>query len=296
MKKQLPIPAAPGRGSIAQGFQPSIQAVADQLAVEARSLKARLDIGDVEGEPAAYQGVRVFEPEITKFPIDTKQDWTKPTQNVNYVVRDGNVYDIPIIVPGPGVFIATGITVAITQRHFDAPAGVISEQNYSSNWTSFDNDVSWTTKFALWPRQPDPNAVVGGRAPEPMINFFWNLLDARTGDLYSDQMLNHLLLKPRQQAVDIVPDLPYVSFFPDGGLLKFDTPWVFPYGSQVIFKFQPITPVVQLDSTIGPAASGLNYEDREGTDPADPTKGVRNQSVTVRAVLHGYRMMVAPGF
>lgn len=294
MKKQLPIPAAPGRGSIAQGFQPSIQAVADQLAVEAHSLKARLDVGDIEGEPASYQGVRVFEPEITKFPIDSRQDWTQPTQNVNYVVRDGNVYDIPIIVPGPGVFIATGITVAITQRHFDGPANIINEQNYSSNWTSFNNGINWTTKFALWPFQPGGDALGGERAKAPMINFFWNLLDARTGDLYSDQMLNHLLLKPRQMAE--IGFLPYKSFFSDGGLLKFDTPWVFPYGSQVIFKFQPITPVVQLDSTIGSPANGLNYDDRQNTDPADPTKGVRDQSVTVKVVLHGYRMMVAPGF
>ena len=287
--KQLPIPAAPGRGTLAQGHQPTIQELADQLSVEVRSLKARLDIGDIEGEPAAYQGVRVFTPDSTSFEIDAYQNGSSSVP-VNYVVKDSTIYDIPINVPGPGIFIATGLHVSITQRRYDPAVPEALQQNYATNWykdtisAQFDPfALSWTTKFCLWPYQPKPYQF--------LTNFLWNIMDARTGDLYGDEPMNCLLLRPRQ---DGDSDGNYhTEGFMDGGLFQFDTPWVFPYGTNAIFKFLPVNPIVQLDSIIGPVpgplpyVSGLNYDDREN--------GIRDQSVTVRAMLTGYRMMVAPG-
>lgn len=286
MKKQMPIPAGPGRGTIAQGYQPTIPEVAAQLAAETQSLKARLDGGDIEGEPAAYQGVRVFEPESTSFLLDVDQNGASSAP-VNYVMRDGQVYDIPILTPGPGVFVGTGLTVAIFQRRYVPALPEAVEVNYNSYWSLFPRGVNYTCKFSLWPTQP---AVIDDnfRNLGPSVNFFWNLLDARTGDLYADQPLNHLALRPRQS----VPELNHYSRSPylDGGMFKFDTPWVFPYGTNLIFKFQPITPVVQYDSSISNTtvpSTGLEYDDREN--------GRRNQAVSVKVVVHGYRMMVAPG-
>lgn len=285
MKKQLPLPHAPGRASMAQGFQPTIQQVADQLGVEVHSLAARLDIGDIEGEPAAYQGVRVFEPETRSFLMDTSQDGAS-SNLVNYVVHDGQVYDIPILTPGPGVFVATGLSVAITQRRFDPAVGPM-QINYNSLWNGLTAGRNWTTKFSLWPIQPYAGPAATN-SPSVQMNFFWNLLDVRTGDLYSDQPLNHLTLRPRQLAVDTGSSVVGGSPYLDGGLFVSDTPWVFPYGAGAVFKFQPITPVVQFDSTlVGFAQTGINYDDREN--------GVRDQSVTVKAMLQGYRTMVAPG-
>lgn len=290
--KQLPISGAPGRGTLAQGHQPTIQELADQLSVEVRSLKARLDIGDIEGEPAAYQGVRVFNPERTSFLVDGYQDGASAVP-VNYVVKDGTTYDIPVNVPGPGIFIATGLHVSITQRRYDPAISEALQQNYTTNWYNrliqFGDPAAmeWTTKFCLWPYQPQPYRFAA--------NFLWNVMDARTGDLYSDEPMNCLLLRPRQEGF-------YLGFtaetdvYMDGGLFQFDTPWVFPYGTNAVFKFQPVSPILQLDSSIGPVllpppapqyVSGLNYDDREN--------GLRDQSVTVRAMLTGYRMMVAPG-
>lgn len=276
MKIQLPIPAAPGRGSLAQGFQPTIQATTEQLAAETNALKQRLAAGDIEGEPTAYHGVRVFEPETSSFNLSYMAFNGVQTSPVNYVVRDGQTYDIPILTPGPGVFVATGVTVSIYRRLYDPKAAEPMQQNYSSSWASFYTSASivagepptFTTKFSLPYEQYAFNV-----APLEM-SFFWNLLDARTGNLYSDYPLNHLALRPRQDHTL------------DGGLFKFDTPWVFPYGTGAVFKFQPINPVVQFDSSIGQAVTKLSYDDREN--------GKRNQSVTVKAVLHGYRMMVAP--
>lgn len=292
MKKQMPIPVGPGRGNLAQGYQPTIPEVAAQLAAETQSLKARLDAGDVEGEPATYQGVRVFTPENTSFLLDVNQDGGSVMAPVNYILRDGQAYDIPVLTPGPGVFVATGLTVAVFQRRYDPALPEAAEVNYNSYWTLFRRGVNYTCKFSLWPTQP--SLVDSGAPPSAALNFFWNLSDARTGDLYSDQPLNHLALRPRQS----VPELGHYSRSPylDGGMFKFDTPWVFPYGTGAVFKFQPINPVLQYDSSVGPvllpppapqAVTGLFYDDREN--------GKRNQSVSVKVVMHGYRMMVAPG-
>lgn len=299
MKKQLPIQAGAGRGSIAQGFQPTIQQLADQLGVEVHSLKERLAAGDIEGEPTAYSGARLFEPEALAFAVDAAQAGVA-TALVNYVVHDGQVYDIPIIVSGPGVFIAMGFGVEITQRRFDPGVTEPMWVNYNSCWSGFPYNAAaappgivWTTKFSLWPTQPavlTAGGVSSGVLPASIaMNFFWNLLDARTGDLYSDEPMNHLALRPRQSAAHAGSADGLLSQSPhmDGGLFLFDTPWVFPYGTQAVFKFQPINPVLQYDSTVSGAAAGLGYEDRE--------QGVRNQSVIVKPFISGYRMMVSPG-
>lgn len=286
IKKNLPIPVAPGRGSLAQGFQLPVDRLADQLDAELRSLKARLDAGDIEGEPAAYQGSRTFNAETQSFAIGNVASAVDPATLVNYVLRDGQTYDIPIITPGPGVFVATSLAVSITQRRYDPTIAEAMDVNYESNWLGFNGGVNWTTKFCLWPSEPELTVDdTPYFMPSVMLNFMWNLLDGRTGNLYSDELMSHMLLKPRQLMADFGNRTVYP--FSDGGLFQFPMPWVFPYGTNVVFKFRPITPVLQFDSTVTTPANGLDYDDREN--------GRRNQAITVKALLHGYRLMVAPG-
>lgn len=304
MFRRLPLPLPNGRGSLETGWTPSVQEKYLQLQAETAALEERLRGGLIKGEPVAYKGVHIFQPESAVQQIDYKQDGVSSAP-VNFVVRDGQTYDIPIRITGPGVFGAKFIQVSIYKRLFVPPhlRNAISATNQPhEQWVNYLSNIvmtgqfseepsdiyqqplrAFTTKFNLWPWQPaaevpnNPLTLADWNNSYCAINFFWNLFDGRNNDYYSDEMISHQFLTPKT-SVD-----PHRGFAQDGRLHEFEIPWMFERDANVIFQFRPITPILQFDSSIagnGPEM-GLAFDDREN--------GRRIETVRVEVELLGTR-------
>ncbi len=280
---------APGYG----GWVRPLPDLVDQLEADVEGLQLRLRNPTNPGVPAAYQGVKVFLPETGSFAVDALQTHAG-TMLANFVVRDGTTYEIPVIFPGPGVFMARYLKVSIYQRLFVPPfitGGVIPGYNgpvylpVRTNQQAFNDialgagSIQWTTKFSLPPKQPQQATT---KLPLGAINYFWNMIDTKSGRKLADDLMSHMMLLPRT-FMPLINDetLTEVASLPDGDLLELDAPWVFERDAQMTFQFRPITPMLQFDSTVSGATAGYGFEDREN--------GVRNQSVTVSVELHGHR-------
>ena len=268
-----------GEASIETGWTRSLEENLDQLQGELEGLEARLCLGMSEGVPAAYAARRVFEPESSTVLVDLSQQNDPPVQ-MNYIVRDGQTYDIPVVLPGPGVFVAKYVTVSSYLRFFDESLGTYVEQLINGNrqyiastqLTTRQQGALFTTKFsAKGPSGSQPAGEViyvnsSGQLfqnyPYPALNYFWNLLDSKSGVKLSDELMSEDLLLPRSREYNSPS---YEAAFGDGGFFTFDTPFVFERDGQANFLFRPITPFLQEASTQHP------------------------QSVIVQVELHGYR-------
>ena len=293
------------------GWTKPLQDLIHTLDADVAGLKARLRNPIHKGRPAAYVGFRDFVPERSVVQVDTAQTG-EGTNPCNYVVRDGQEYDIPIIMPGPGVFVAEEITVAIFQQQYAPVAasiqdGVLTDVNLAAmqaemraNTFVFPSAQTpyFTTKFSIYPQQTSL-AYLGFGGPgvdnernryrvppqgQRTINYLWNMVDTKSQRRLADAYISQMVLTP--------PSAPVTQFkftqtafesVPDGDLFRFCTPWVFERDGQVNFIFRPITPVLQFDSSI-PGTDpvvGLPYDDR--------INGIRDQRVRVQVEIHGYR-------
>jgi hypothetical protein len=292
MKPKTVVKLAPGAGSRWTGWQKRIGDLVDQVAADVEGLGLRLKNPARPGIPAAYRAERVFEPERSTLLVDTLQT-NVGTNLVNYVVRDGQVYDIPCKFPGDGVFVVKFIKVAITQRVFVTPDGAamqLASPMVMQGWAdrpglTAPNKTLWTTKFSVFPRQP---AMFGsGQSTEALygaVNYFWNARDDRTGRFLGSDRMPCTDLLPGTAFGSAGPVIEFSSVaIPDGGLYEVSTPWLFERDGQVTFRWYPITPIFQFDSSLSgtSGAVGLTYDDREN--------GTRNQPVTVAVEYHGYR-------
>ena len=285
-----------GLATIDGGWTKPLEEEIQQLEAELAGLAAQLTNPVGKGKPACYVGHRLFEPQTDiSFAVDTEQDGASANL-CNYVVKDGQDYRIPVAFSGPGVFLAKYLQVRIYQRFF-APAAakafwcpVSTLIDYTLAAAPATVGHKWTTKFMVYPKQP--NALDGNTSPGfsglRKMNYFWNVLDTRSGRYFSDDLVPHLALLPRlpPNPNKLRPQGGYTQFSQtrDGGFLKFRGPgWLFERDAQAAFVFRPITPVLQFDSSIAGnnAAIGLPYDDRE--------QGVRRQSVAVQVEFHGVR-------
>lgn len=283
------------------------------LEADVAGLQARLKNPIHKGRPASYVGFRDFLPEKSVVQVDTAQAG-QGTNPCNYVVRDGQDYDIPIIMPGPGVFVAEELTVAIFQQNY-APISATFDSNVVTN-TAFATMQAemrantfvfpsaktpyFTTKFSIFPQQTSLAylGIAGDDSDfgkfkrylfppqaQRTINFLWNMIDTKSQRRLADAYISQMVLTPPSAPVSQT-NFPYGIAFesvPDGDLFRFCTPWVFERDGQVNFSFRPITPVFQFDSSL-PGTDpvvGLPYDDR--------VNGVRDQRVRVQVELHGYR-------
>lgn len=281
MKRRNFVPLAPGTGSIWGGWNKPIEQLASQLEADIAGLKARVEHPVRPGVPAAYRTHKVFQPEVNApFLMDTDQDGVS-SNLVNYVMRDGNTYDIPLIMPGPGVFVARQIKATIYQRLFVPAYSEPLQLHYTTNVLSFRTPAAGT-KFSLYPVQPQYLGLHGASGMFNAVNFFWNMIDTRSGRRLASDLMSHQFLLPRSTR-RFVPAPSDTFELPDGGYFDLHVPWVFERDGQVNFLFRPITPVIQFDSSIAGTdpAIALPYDDRE--------QGVRNQAVTVSLELLGYR-------
>jgi hypothetical protein len=297
------------------GWTKPLQDLIHTLDADVAGLKARLRNPIHKGRPAAYVGFRDFIPERSVVQVDTAQTG-EGTNPCNYVVRDGQEYDIPIIMPGPGVFVAEEITVAIFQQQYAPIAAskgaapfvldlvdvnlAAMQAEVRANTFVFPSGLTpyFTTKFSIYPQQTSL-AYLGFGGPgvdnvrnryrvppqgQRTLNYLWNMVDTKSQRRLADAYISQMVLTP--------PSAPVTQFnftqtafesVPDGDLFRFCTPWVFERDGQVNFIFRPITPVLQFDSSIAgnDPVVGLNYDDR--------INGVRDQRVRVQVEIHGYR-------
>jgi hypothetical protein len=297
------------------GWTKPLQDLIHTLDADIAGLKARLRDPIHKGRPAVYAGIRDFLPEQSVVQVNTAQTGTA-TNPCNYIVRDGQDYDIPIIMPGPGVFVAEEITVAIFQQQYAPVAATISGVNLidvnlaamqaemRANTFPFPSSAErpyFTTKFSIYPQQLT-NSYLGtffdvdrfslAAQSQRTINYLWNMVDTKSQRRLADAYISQMVLTPPSAPVTqesaffsggVTTKNQAFESVPDGDLFRFCTPWVFERDGQVNFTFRPITPVFQFDSSLSgtDAAIGLPYDDR--------INGVRDQRVRVQVEIHGYR-------
>ncbi len=289
------------------GWTKPLQDLIHTLDADIAGLKARLQHPIHKGRPAAYVGFRDFTPERSVVQVDTAQTG-EGTNPCNYVVRDGQEYDIPIIMPGPGVFVAEEITVAIFQQQYapiaaskgDAPfvldlvdvnlAAMQAEMRANTFVFPSAQTPYFTTKFSIYPQQTgiaylgESNNVRVAPQSQRTLNYFWNMVDTKSQRRLADAYISQMVLTPPSAPVVQRNNLSTAfESVPDGDLFRFCTPWVFERDGQVNFIFRPITPVLQFDSSIAGTdpVVGLPYDDR--------INGIRDQRVRVQVEIHGYR-------
>jgi hypothetical protein len=300
-------PLKTGPASFWTGWNKPLRELLHTLEADLAGLKARLREPIHKGKPASYVGFRDFIPERSIVQVDTAQQG-EGTNPCNYVVRDGQDYDIPVIMPGPGVFVAEELTVAIFQQNY-APQSA----SFAAGSTTYKNLVAmqaemapnafvfpsadtpyFSTKFSIYPQQsnlaylgvPLNNALLPPQGTRT-LNYFWNLIDTKSQRRLADAYISQMVLTPPSLPVGAVEttggrNKVYESV-PDGDLFRFCTPWVFERDGQLNFSFRPITPVFQFDSALAgdSPAVGLPYDDR--------INGIRDQRVRVQVEIHGYR-------
>lgn len=297
-----PLPVV-GADAMLQQVQSGIKGVSDRI--------KGLDLVTV---PASFIGptpAYVFKPEAASFDLDVFQwnDGTRPPQKVNYVVRSGTTYQLPILVGGNGVFLAHRFRINLWQRLYvnrsyfqgasQAVVSPIINGFFNSTSTTGADRVNWTTKFSCYPLQPRaagfPHATT---QQSPMMNYRWNIQDPVTGYNYGDNLMpasailnrDYVQIPNNANEPDARTDLrtlPTLLF--DGDWHEFDAPWRFDQAYQLNVMFRPITDIVQFDSSvdIGPSAPNsymrlLPYDDR--------VSGIRDQSVYVQVEFQGERI------
>lgn len=281
-----------GEASIETGWTRSLEENIAQLEQEIEGLEVRMDLGVSSGVPAAYAAKRVFTPESSTVLVDLSQDPGDPLVPMNYIVRDGATYDIPILMPGPGVFVAKHIVLAMYLKYFSDTANTYVQKNITGNQTYlassifFGNNAGlYTTKFsAQGPagNQPFGRITLSGgnvvkKLPYVAINYFWNLLDSKSGVKLSDELMSQNVLLPRSRPYGQsffgpkpqVLDGSIFNGYADGGFFEFDVPFVFERDGQANFLFRPITPFLQEADTLHP------------------------QEVIVQVEMHGFRYETA---
>jgi hypothetical protein len=262
-------------------------------------LRQRIKGADAVTEPAAYADQMVFHPEAQSFLLDTNQDSTG-TNLVNYVVRSGVTYQIPIQIGGTGTFRAHAIKISFLQRLYvpTIPNGFVMNQAMLVPMPPMvsqfvpNGSVWWTTKFSLFPRQPGymSAGLVQSTRQSPSVNFRWNIEQPRTGEKYCNGLLP-MTAEGHRAYVDnpylVNPDTNIAHtpiILADGYTHRFRRAWEFDAPERVLVDVRLLTDIIQFDSSIAgdAAAVGLPYDDREN--------GIRDQSVTIRAELLGERV------
>lgn len=292
------------------GWTKPLHDVIHTLEADIAGLHARLRNPVQKGRPASYVGIRDFLPESSIVQVDTEQTG-EGTNPCNYVVRDGQDYDIPIIMPGPGVFIAQELVVSIFQQQYAPISASVTTEGRETvltnvNLTAMNAEMRanafvfpssetpyFTTKFSVYPQQTNLAYLgyTGARKfvmppqAQRTINFLWNMVDTKSQRRLADAYISQMVLTPPSLPETHTGAFDNYAFesLPDGDFFKFCTPWVFERDGQANFTFRPITPVFQFDSSLSGTdeAIGLPYDDR--------VNGKRDARVRVQIEIHGYR-------
>lgn len=289
-------------------------AMLKQVQLGIKGVQDRIQGLDLVTVPAAFIGptpAYVFKPETSAFDLDVYQDGpgVLPDRPVNYIVKSGTTYQLPIIIGGNGVFLAHRFRINLWQRLYvditgfkGAAQAVISPiiNSFLNNNSNANFHVNYTTKFSLYPLQPRAASFNNVTTQQsPMLNYRWNIQDPVTGYNYADNLMPASAILNRDYVQianfsgniygeeDRLRTVPSLLF--DGDWHEFDAPWRFDKAYQLNVLFRPITDIVQFDSSVNIGPSGLNllpYDDR--------VNGIRDQSVYVQVEFQGERIGGTP--
>lgn len=255
------------------GFVSTIKGKIAELMKNVAGLEERLQWRYGEGVPASYIAAREWTPEASTFNLNILQTGNPADeQPVQYVLRDGQEYSLPIQLFGPGVFMLRYVHLSLWQRYHDPSYG----------WMRIPIPLG-KSFFQLSPTGPSPGLQTlkwhivsnlsgfGALCNDRVVgtNLFWNMEDANSGRRICDEWMPHTTLLP-QHYQNLV----------DGDLSEFEVPWLFERESTVNFRFRLINPILQL-------AAGATVTPFQGRD--DLVNGVRRMSVVARAEVHGVK-------
>lgn len=291
------------------GFLPGIRKEVERLLQLTDGIAERLNRPLPPGEPAVAIGRHVFNAEEASFPFDVDQEGIA-TVDVQYVLRDGVTHQIPIMFPPPGVFRARYLKLVIRQR-VAAPR--------RTNGTAFSIPGVQQVPVLIGNIggvQTRKFSYGGTPLRRPLVNFLWNIVDTKSGNQLSDQLMPDTLLLPQASAptAPIAPGggddlgnaaalpVPFdgsstflvpSNLAPAGGLHELQVPWLFERDAQLAFLFRPITPMLQpTPATTGVWRLPVTAPDHDvpAADAIDDIEsGRRNNAVTVQVELHGTR-------
>jgi hypothetical protein len=301
-----------------------------QLSRDVAGLKDRLRYPAYnEGVPSCYVGERIFLPEqakldveidrINSFAVNGPLDGT--TLPMQYVVRDSMIHDVPVTIPGPGVFVARYMHVEFYQRlkgtqtiDNDGGAGFVEDGALEIDGNDYTGKELWVqVPWGKTSVQGEANAGItqngttgkihcmsynnwtlgwAGDRNATGINLFWNLIDRDSERRFGDDLLPDKALLPQGYQNEV-----------DGDLFEFDVPWLFERAGRLDFQFRLINPIMQLapealpydplnngppgtqPGTVAIEGNGdggiVSWDDREDSGAS------RNQAVKVRVELHG---------
>lgn len=270
----------PGTGASGGGWVPPLSELWTQFCAELHGLRARVDaqLDGLVGVPTVYQGVRVFEPSASTVQVQVPR--TVGLATVQPILQAGNTYEIPVYFPGPGVFVARSVEVALYQRYvwndgespvnqdmrlLAAPFATGSLGNPSVP-LGYDLDIQVSRFSILDPKRigvsrewPDQNLV---KDPRPFVSFWWNLLDAKSQRYLGEDLLPDAALLPMtdmQPATfgSTISPLTTDGFPIDGGRFTLDAPWLIERDGQMRFVFAPTTSIYQLATTLPTQAQNV---------------------------------------
>ncbi len=290
MNERRPLPVKIGESLTGRVSDRGIGDIYRQVQAGIAGVEQRVAGMDLPANEVCYIGSYQFAPEEASFQLDVLQTNTT-TSPVNYILRSGVTYQIPVNVGGDGVFMAHKIRCVVRQRFYVGLTGVKApaQMTMAPMVNTFNNQgtagnaalVNWTTKFSLYPNQPAVQQA-------PSINYRWNMQDQVSGVMYADELIPSRAMMNRTFMNTLYGDGSQLTLdpvvIPDGGWHKFYSPWRFDQAQQIAFMFRPLTDVIQYDSSLAGNASpvGLDYDDREN--------GKRNQTVTVQVEIMGERI------
>lgn len=246
----------------------SAKALAQEMAALQLQITRRME----SGVPDCLAARKQFTPQSNTFAFDYRQDGVSSVVS-QYVLKDGVTYEVPVFNNTPGVFVARSMSVNVFQRLYQS-TGPMQKRFAHGDWYLNSHTDLQTRKFAF-PDDTTSYALV--TLPMRRLSFMWNVVDARSGQRYSDELVPDLVLTP--PAAPILADGSDAPF--GGRMFEFDTPWLFDSEGQINFLFRPLTPVIQPAAT--DAYTPYDTEDREQSNT------VRDQTVSVQVELHGTR-------
>lgn len=232
----LPLQRGPGQPL---GFIRTVQGKIAQLIKEVAGLEDRLKYryGQDTGDPHAYKNDVLFVADPNEVPFDVG-DGTL----VRRVIPDGRLLSIPIVIEGPGVFVARYLCVTVYQfvsgstgQRYAVPLG----KSYLP--PSVGGAVD-TLKFGLNFGFGLPGLSIYGNDRNIGLNFFWNLIDRDSERRLADGLISQQALLPGGFQNQV-----------DGNLFEFPVPWLFERAGMLEFQFQPVIPLLE-DSTAPQAA------------------------------------------
>lgn len=287
------------RGAAGQGVG-WLQALADRITNLRAKVVTVFDRATTplrEGVPDMVSGELVFKADerrtitIPNFPSDMDEfpsdhtHWISPLL-VNPIISAGETYKIPITFPPPGVLEAHNLVVGIEAgftmfANVNRP-GITPLSDYRQVWTDSEGgfvpkDPATSAMQWTWQQQVLGDQVLC--SVMPFLPYLWNIVDEKSGRLYSRNWIPHgLLLNTRSESMKSVRN-------PDGELFEFDVPWLFERDGQVAFLFRPIMDLYQ----IAAADATFPYHDNTDASVNDKSGGRRFQQATVRVEFHGNR-------